>query len=82
MEESTFSILANYVKEFIPANKGHVMSLGFGLFIIGFFIAFTAATSGLGGNLMYLALSPGTSGTLMLAGVALLIAGAVMKLPE
>jgi hypothetical protein len=79
--ESTFTILIDYIKEFIPANKGHVLSLGIGLVVVGFCIALTAQTSGLTGNLTYLALHPGTSGPLMGAGAVLAIAAMVMKLP-
>lgn len=82
MEESTISILVNYFKEFIPANKGHALTLGIGLIIIGACIALTAATSGLTGKLTYMALSPGTSGLLIGSGVVLTIAAAVMKLPQ
>lgn len=82
MEESTPTILINFFKEFIPANKGHAMALGFGLIVIGLCIWLTAYTSGLRGPLTYLDLSPGTSGPLVLGGVVLMVLGATMKLPE
>ena len=82
MEESTISIIINYLKEFIPANKGHAITLGIGMFIIGFCIALTAVTRGLSGELTYMALHPGTSGPLMLGGLGLAALAAVMKLPQ
>lgn len=82
MEDSTPTILINFFKEFIPANKGHALALGFGLIVIGLCIFLTAHTSGLGGPLTYLDLSPGTSGPLVLGGALLMVLASVMKLPE
>lgn len=79
--ESTISILINYVREFIPANKGHVLALGVGMILVGICIAITAHTSGLHGDLTYLALHPGTSGPLIAGGIVLALAAAMMKLP-
>jgi hypothetical protein len=79
--ESTLSILTNYIKEFIPANKGHVIALGISSVVIGFAIWLTAHTSGLTGNLTYLALAPGTSIPCILGGFALIGIAMVMKQP-
>lgn len=79
--ESTVTILIDYIKEFIPANKGHVLTLGVGLILVGLCIALTAHTSGLHGKLTYLALHPGTSGPLIAGGALLALAAATMKLP-
>lgn len=80
--ESTLSILANYIKEFIPANKGHFLTVGVGLILIGLCIAVTAVTSGLTGQLTYLALHPGTSLSLIVAGLVVVVAALTMKLPN
>ena len=79
--ESTLSILVNYLKEFIPANKGHCLALGVGLILIGICIAETAYTSGLHGELTYFALHPGTSVPLMGGGVVLVLMALTMTLP-
>jgi hypothetical protein len=79
---TTLTILKDYLAEFIPANKGHFLSIGIGLILIGICIWETAYTSGLRGDLTYLALHPGTSGPLILGGAALVIAALVMKLPS
>lgn len=78
---STVTILIDYVKEFIPANKGHFLAAGIGAFLIGACIWMTAVTSGLTGSLTYLALHPGTDVPLMLGGIVLAIAALTMKLP-
>jgi hypothetical protein len=79
--DSTFTIIANYLREFIPANKGHVIALGVSLITIGVCIWVTAHTSGLIGDLTYLALAPGTSLPFILGGVALVGVAMMMKLP-
>jgi len=79
---TTVTILIDYIKEFIPANKGHAIALGVGMIIVGLCIALTAHTSGLRGPLTYLALHPGTSGPLIAGGALLTIAALAMKLPE
>lgn len=79
--ESTTSILINYIKEFIPANKGHVLALGLGLIAMSLCLMVTAVTSGLKGELVYMILHPGVTGFGILSGIALVIAGVTMKLP-
>ena len=79
--DSTFTIIANYLREFIPANKGHVIAFGVSLITIGVCIWLTTHTSGLYGKLTYLGLAPGTSLPLILGGVALIGAAMMMKLP-
>ncbi|MFA5503941.1 MAG: hypothetical protein WC314_16450 [Vulcanimicrobiota bacterium] len=79
--ESTFSILLNYLREFIPANKGHVIAVGISSITIGVAIWLTAHTSGLHGDLTYLAFAPGTSLPAILVGLVLIGAAVMMKLP-
>lgn len=78
---STVTILIDYIKEFIPANKGHFLAAGVTAFLIGACIWLTAVTSGLTGELTYLALHPGTSVPVMLGGVGLIVAALTMQLP-
>lgn len=79
--ESTLSILVNYVREFVPANKGHVIAAGISSIVIGLCIWLTTATSGLTGDLTYPALTPGTALPAILVGVLLIGAALLMKLP-
>lgn len=78
---TTVTILIDYLKEFIPANKGHFLAAGTGAILVGACIWLTAVTSGLKGDLTYLALHPGTSVPVMLGGAAMVVAALTMKLP-
>lgn len=80
--ESTLSILTNYVKEFVPANKGHFLAAGVGMILMGICLWITAHTSGLHGNLTYLALHPGVTAPTILLGVVCIVAAVTMKLPR
>ena len=79
--ESTLSILVNYVKEFVPANKDHFLAAGVGMVLIGLCIWLTAYTGGLHGGLTYLALAPGITLPLILGGIVCVVAALTMKLP-
>ena len=80
--ESTLSILFDYIKEFIPANRGHFLAAGVGSILIGSCIMLTAITSGLSGNLTYLALHPGVSVPAILGGLGMIGAALTLKLPQ
>ena len=80
--ESTLSILVNYVKEFVPANKGHFLAAGVGMILMAICLWITAHTSGLHGELTYLALHPGVTAPTILLGIACVVAAVTMKLPQ
>ena len=80
--ESTVKILIDYIKEFIPANRGHMITAGVGAILVGFCIWLTAHTSGLHGDLIYLALHPGVSAPAILGGALLVVLALILKLPD
>lgn len=76
---TTITILVDFIKEFIPANKGSVLIVGVGLMLMSLCLMMVAVTSGLSGDLTYLTLHPGTTAPAFLGGLGLTIAALVMK---
>lgn len=73
------NILSSWLKEFIPALKVECLIVGIGLVLISICLMVVATTSGLSGNLMYMALHPGVTAPAMIGGIVLTIAALTMK---
>ena len=76
---TTITILVDFVKEFIPANKDKVLIVGIGTMLMSLCLMLVAVSSGLSGDLTYLTLHPGVTAPAFLGGLGLTGAALVMK---
>ena len=74
MLAETVQVIVDFLKEFVPALKTEFLIGGFGLIAMGLCLWLVSVTSGLTGELTYVALHPGTSIVCGIVGGVLCIA--------